>query len=132
MTRDELGEALLRHGADLERWPEDAAEAARRLLESDPEAAKLLAGFSAFEGELKEAVAPPPFGASEIGAVLTACDAKERSSWFSPRVLIAGASASALCFALGFAVMVALAQPPEAPDPLLSLAIGQDDIGGLL
>jgi hypothetical protein len=57
---------------------------------------------------------------------------EEGSDWLSPRLIIATASASALCFALGFAVMVALAQPPEAPDPLLSLAIGQDDIGGLL
>ncbi len=132
MTRDELGEALLRHGADLERWPAEVAEDARRLLASDPEAAKLLGRFSAFEGELKEAVAPPPFGASEIGAVLAARDATERGAWFSPRLLLATVSASALCFALGFAVMVALAQPPEVPDPLLSLAIGQDDIGGLL
>lgn len=52
--------------------------------------------------------------------------------WSAPRFIALLAGAGALCFALGFAVMLALAQLPEAPDPLLGLAVGQDDIGGLL
>jgi hypothetical protein len=132
MTREEFSEALLRFGADLGRWPEPEAAAARRLLDGDPGAAELLADHARFERTLAEAVEPPPFGAAEIGAVLAARDREQAAWWPAPRVLLAGAGVSALCFVLGFVTVVAITPPQDIPVPVVALALGQEDFGGLL
>jgi hypothetical protein len=135
MTREDFSEALLRFGADLGRWPREAAKEARRLVESDPAAAQLLMDFAVFERTLAQAVKPPAFGAREIGAVLAARDRQDAAWWPAPRFLIAGASLSVLSFALGFAVMLtALASQTSSDVPLaiVGLAVGQADLGGLL
>jgi hypothetical protein len=135
MTREELDEALLRFGADLERWPVETAQAARRLIAGDPEAAKLLTDYAAFEETLTQAVKPPLFGAGEIGAVLAARDRQDAAWWPSPRFLIAGAGISALSFAIGFMVMLtslAAQNNLDVPLALVGLAVGQADLGGLL
>ena len=135
MTRDEFGEALLRLGANLERWPRSDAEPAKRLVAGDPVAAKMLADFTAFERTIADAVRPPHFGAAEIGAVLGALDAAEATWSPTPRFWLAGAGVSALSFVAGFAVMLAMlsAQGDSGlPLSLIGLAAGQIDIGGLL
>lgn len=133
MTREEFSEALLRFGADLGRWPAQEAAEARRLLDGDPGAAEVLADFTAFERTLGEAVKPPPFGAAEIGVVLAARDRQEQAAWWpSPRFLLAGAGVSALCFVLGFVSVMAITQPQDIPLPVVGLALGQEDFGGLL
>lgn len=134
MTREEFGEALLRFGAKLERWPRSEAEAARRLMQGDPLAAKMLVDHAAFERMIAEAVTPPEFGAAEIGSVLAALDDAE--TWSpTPRFLIASAGASALSFAAGFAVMLAVLTSQGGADlspSLIDLAVGQGNLGGLL
>jgi hypothetical protein len=135
MTREEFSEALLRFGADLGRWPKEGAQAARRLLDSDPDAAKILMDFTAFEQTLAQALKPPAFGASEIGAVLAARDRQDAAWWPAPRYVIAGAGLSVLSFAIGFAVMLttlASQTSSDVPLAIIGLAVGQADLGGLL
>jgi hypothetical protein len=135
MTREEFGEALLRFGAKLERWPLSEAEAAKRLMAGDPMAAKMLADFAGFERTIADAVTPLPFGAAEIGSVLAALDEAE-SGWSpTPRFLIASAGATALSFAAGFAVMLAMLASQsgaEVPSAIIDMAVGQGNLGGLL
>ena len=40
MTREDFGEALLRFGPDLERWPGNLAQSAKGLVGDDPVAAR--------------------------------------------------------------------------------------------
>ena len=68
MTREELNDALLRFGGDLERWPQPERDAARSLVRGDAVAAKMLSNFVAFEQTIAEAVRSEPFGAAEIGS----------------------------------------------------------------
>ena len=132
MTREQFSEALLRFGGDLGRWPRAEAEAARALLASDPDAARRLAEFSAFEQTLAQAVESAPFGAAEIGMILAARDREEAAWWPAPRFLVAGAGVSALCFALGFVTVLTVAPPQDVPAAIVGLALGQEDFGGLL
>ena len=130
MTREEFGEALLRFGAKLERWPRVEASAAERLLKSDPLAVKMLA---AFERTVSGAVEPPPFGAAEIGKVLAALDRPKETWWPAPRFWIASAGVTALSFAAGFVLMLAMTEAAhDVPAEIIGLAMGQADIGGLL
>jgi hypothetical protein len=131
MTKEELNEALLRYGADLERWPEAKRQAARLLVDSDAAAAEILSDFVAFERTLAAAVQPEPFGAADIGAVLAALDADETGWRPTPRFWIVGAGISALSFAAGFAAMLLIASQ-ELPPSLIDLASGQMNFGGLL
>jgi hypothetical protein len=135
MTREEFGEALLRFGAKLERWPRPDAAAAKYLLAHDPVAAKMLADFSGFERTVADAVTPPPFGAAEIGSVLAALEESEESWRPSRQFWIAGVGASALSFAAGIAVMlysVTAQGQIDLPLSMIGLAIGQADLGGVL
>jgi hypothetical protein len=133
MTREEFSEALLRFGADLGRWPEPEAAAARRLLDGDPGAAELLADHARFERTLAEAVEPPPFGAAEIGAVLAALNRPPETWWPPPRIWIASAGVTALSFAAGFLLIKAMSNAsPDLSLSVIGLAMGQADIGGLL
>ncbi|WP_343718445.1 hypothetical protein [Inquilinus sp.] len=135
MTRAELDEALLRFGADLDRWPRKLADSARRLVVEDPDAAEMLARFAAFERTLGAAVHPPPFGSAEIGRILAAVEAEEatwRPTW---RFWAASAGGSLLSLAAGAVVM--LATLPRGADldialSVLALVSGQGDLGGLL
>jgi hypothetical protein len=135
MTRAELDEALLRFGADLDRWPQKLAESARQLMARDPAAVEILTRFAAFEDTIGAAVRPPPFGAAEIGRILAAVEAEEgawRPGW---RFWTASAGASLLSLAAG--AMVMLATLPGRADldtalSVLGLVAGQGDIGGLL
>jgi hypothetical protein len=135
MTRAELDEALLRFGADLDRWPQKLAESARQLLARDPAAVEILARFAAFEDMVAAAVRPPPFGAAEIGRILTAVEAEKgvwRPTW---RFWVASGGASLLSIAAG--AMVMLATLPGRADldialSVLGLVAGQGDLGGLL
>lgn len=135
MTRGEFDEALLRYGADLTWWPPREAEAARRLVAADREAAKMLADFATFEQTVADAVRPPPFGAAEIGRVLGALKEKE-DTWRPGRGFwIAGASVSLLSFAAGAVLMVATLSSSGALDLALALAeaaSGGGEIGGLM
>ncbi|HZP09308.1 hypothetical protein [Methyloceanibacter sp.] len=131
MNREELNEALLRFGGDLERWPEGKKEAASLLVASDPTAARMLADFAAFERTLADAVRPAPFGAGEIGGVLQALDATEASWSPTPRFWIASAGLSALSFAAGFAAMM-MASAQDVSPSLIDFASGQANFGGLL
>jgi hypothetical protein len=133
MTREEFGEALLRFGGNFERWPQVEAKKAKRLVESDPIAAKMLADFSAFERTIADAVEPPPFGAAEIGAVLAALDRPPETWWPTPRFWIASAGVTALSFAAGFLLIKAMSNAsPDLSLSVIGLAMGQADIGGLL
>jgi hypothetical protein len=133
MTREEFGEALLRFGANLERWPREQAAAAERLLETDPLAAKMLVDFTAFERTIADAVEPPPFGAAEIGAVLAAIDQPNETWWPAPRFWIASAGVTALSFLAGFILARAMTvSSPDLPLAIIGVAMGQADIGGLL
>jgi hypothetical protein len=133
MTREEFGEALLRYGANLGRWPEVQATAARQLVEGDPAAAKMLADFASFERTLADAVEPPPFGAAEIGAVLAALDRPVETWWPAPRFWIASAGVTALSFVAGFMLIKAMTDAsPDLSLSVIGLAMGQADIGGLL
>lgn len=134
MTREDFSEALLRFGADLERWPGALARTARRLVASDPVAAKMLSDFAAFDRTVAEAVEPPPFGAAEIGSVLAALDDEETTWMPTRRFWLAGASASVLSFVAGIVVMLAVvtSQGGAVPTSLIGLALGQADIGDLL
>ncbi|WP_342237338.1 hypothetical protein [Inquilinus sp. OTU3971] len=135
MTRAEFDEALLRFGADLDRWPQKLAASARQLLGRDPAAVEILAQFAAFEDTVGAAIHPPPFGAAEIGRILAAVEAEEagwRPTW---RFWAASAGASLLSLAAG--AMVMLATLPGRGDldialSVLGLVAGQGDIGGLL
>lgn len=135
MTRAELDEALLRFGADLDRWPQKLAESARQLMARDPAAAEILTRFAAFEDTIGAAIRPPPFGAAEIGRILATVEAEEagwRPTW---RFWTASAGASLLSLAAG--AMVMLATLPGRADldtalSVLGLVAGQGDIGGLL
>jgi hypothetical protein len=131
MTREELNEALLRFGADLERWPQPERDAARQLVRSDKAAAKMLSDFAAFEVTLAEAVRPAPFGAAEIGAVLSKLDSAEAGWRPTPKFWIASAGISALSFAAGVAVMLVVWSQDISPS-LMDLASGQVNLGGLL
>jgi hypothetical protein len=134
MTREDFGEALLRFGPDLERWPGDLAQSAKGLVGDDPVAAKMLKDFAAFERTVAEAVEPPPFGAAEIGSVLTALDRSEETWSPARRFWLAGAGASAISFVAGFVLMLAVieAQGGAVPASIIGLAFGQADLGGLL
>ena len=133
MTREEFGEALLRFGAKLERWPQVERGAAERLLKSDPLAAKMLADFTGFERAVSAAVDPPPFGAAEIGKVLAALDHPKETWWPAPRFWIASAGVTALSFVAGFVLILAMAEAShDVPAEIIGLAMGQADIGGLL
>jgi hypothetical protein len=124
MTREEFSEALLRFGAKLERWPHAEASAAERLVKSDPLAAKMLADFTAFERIVSDAVAPPPFGAAEIGAVLAALDRPKETWWPAPRFWIASAGVTALSFAAGFVLMLAMTEAShDVPTEIIGLAM---------
>lgn len=135
MTRAELDDALLRFGADLDRWPQKLAASARQLTARDPAATEILTRFTAFEDTIGAAVRPPPFGAAEIGRILAAVEAEEagwRPGW---RFWAASAGASLLSLAAG--AMVMLATLPGSADldialSVLGLVSGQGDIGGLL
>jgi hypothetical protein len=131
MTRDELGEALLRYGADPERWPERERMAAKLLVSGDARAANLLADFAAFEHTVADALRPAPFGAAEIGKVLARLDEVEAGWRPTPLFWIAGASISALSFAAGFAAMLCVSAQEASPS-LIDLASGQINFGGLL
>ncbi len=50
----ELAEALDRWGSDLDDWPNSAASEARKLLESSPEAARLMQETATLEIELAQ------------------------------------------------------------------------------
>jgi hypothetical protein len=135
MTRAELDEALLRFGADLDRWPRKLADSARRLVAEDAEAAEMLARFAALERTLGAAVRPPPFGAAEIGRILAAVEAEEAAWQPTWRFWTASAGASLLSLAAGAVVM--LATLPGGADldvalSVLALMSGQGDLGGLL
>lgn len=135
MTRDEFDEALLRYGADLTRWSPAEAEAARQLVTGDREAAKMLADFGVFEETIAEAVRPPPFGAPEIGRVLTALEETDDLWRPSRGFWIAGASVSLFSFAAGAVLMVATLSSSGALDLALALAdvaSGGGEIGGLM
>jgi len=136
VTREEFDEALLRYGAGLERWPQDAAAAARRLVESDPVAAKMQIEAVAFERTVADAVQPPAFGASEIGAVLAALPETKQVWGVAPKIWLTGAAGvSVLSFVAGFLLMRASLASHDAlgvPLTILGLAMGQADIGGLL
>jgi hypothetical protein len=135
MTRAEFDDALLRFGADLDRWPPKLAAAARTLLAGDTEAAGMLARSAAFEETLAAAVRPPSFGAAEIGRILAAAEAEEagwRPTW---RFWAASAGASLLSLAAG--AMLMLSTLPGRTDldlalSVLGMAAGQSGMGGLL
>jgi hypothetical protein len=135
MTRAELDGALLRFGADLDRWPQKLAESARQLAAGDREAAAMLARSAAFEETVRAAIRPPPFGAAEIGRILAAAEAEE-GGW-TPTWRFWAASAGASLLSLAGGAMVMLATLPGRSDldlalSLLGLAAGQGDLGGLL
>jgi hypothetical protein len=133
MTREEFGEALLRHGPDFKRWPMELARSAGLLVASDPVAAKMLGDFAALERTLAAAVEPPPFGAAEIGSVLVALDRAEEGWAPARRFWIAGAGASVASFVAGFVLMLmTIVQGEAIPASIIVLAFGQADIGGLL
>lgn len=133
MTLEEFGEALLRFGGNLERWPQEEAKKAARLVESEPVAAKMLVDFSAFERTVADAVEPPPFGAAEIGAVLAVLDRPAETWWPAPRFWVASAGVTALSFAAGFLLIKAMTNAsPDLSLSVIGLAMGQADIGGLL
>jgi hypothetical protein len=136
VTREEFDEALLRYGANLERWPRDTAVAARRLVASDPVAARMQVEAAAFERTVADAVRPPAFGAPEIGAVLAALPEAKEGWGLAPRVWLTGAAGvSVLSFVAGFLVMRASLASHDVlgvPLTILGLAMGQADIGGLL
>jgi hypothetical protein len=133
VTRQDFDLALLRYGSNLDRWPPELAAKARRLVEGDPLAVKMLTEAVALDRAVAEAVQPPEFGAAEIGRILQTIDA-EPEAWTPSRWFwIAGAGASALSFAAGFAVMLMLQSASQALSPeLVGLAIGNAEIGGLL
>lgn len=135
MTRAELDAALLRFGADLDRWPQKLAESARHLAAGDREAAAMLARSAAFEETVRAAIRPPPLGAAEIGRILAAAEAEE-GGW-TPTWRFWAASAGASLLSLAGGAMVMLATLPGRGDldlalSLLGLAAGQGDLGGLL
>jgi len=135
MTRAELDAALLRFGADFDRWPPRLAESARQLAAGDREAAEMLARFAAFEVTVRAATRPPPFGAAEIGRILAAAEAEEGGWTPTWRFWAASAGASLLSLAAG--AMVMLATLPGRGDldialSVLGLVTGQGDLGGLL
>lgn len=133
MTREEFGEALLRFGARLERWPQIERSEAERLVASDPLAARMLVDFTAFERTVSAAVEPPPFGAAEIGKVIAALDRTNETWWPAPRFWIASAGVTALSFAAGFVLILAMTEAShDVPTEIIGLAMGQADIGGLL
>ena len=57
MTFDELDEALLKWGADLDQWPPAQRSAARVLLDTDAAAQALLNEMASFEAGLGAATA---------------------------------------------------------------------------
>jgi hypothetical protein len=136
VTREDFSEALLHFGADLDRWPQVQAEAARRLISADAVAAKMLADSGTFERTIADAVEPPPFGAAEIGAVLGALPEARSASRFSPGLWLAGAAGvSLLSFIAGFTVMQAnLAAQDQLGVPLaiIAFAMGDTSVGGLM
>jgi len=133
MTREEFSEALLRFGGNLDRWPQEARAAAQALVAADAEAARMLAEFSAFEQTVAEAVRPQPFGAAEIGAVLAAIG-REEAAWPTRGFWFLGAGASAVSFAAGFALVLFVVSGSglDLPLPLVGMALGDGNIGGLL
>ncbi len=135
MTRGELDVALLRFGADLNRWPPRLAESARQLAAGDPEAAEMLAQSAAFEETIRAAIRPPPFGAAEIGRILAGAEVEEGGWTPSWRFWAASAGASLLSLAGG--AMMMFATLPGGGDldialSVLGLVAGQGDLGGLL
>lgn len=58
MTRDELITLLESHGSKPENWPDAARSATRNLLDTDPEAARILARFEEMDTALAAIPAP--------------------------------------------------------------------------
>ena len=131
MTREELNEALLRFGGDLERWPQPERDAALSLVRGDAGAAKMLSDFVVFERTIAEAVQSEPFGAAGIGSVLARLDTAEAGWRPTRRFWIASAGISALSFAAGFAAMLMFSSQ-DVPLSIMDLASGQANFGGLL
>ncbi|WP_137392363.1 hypothetical protein [Rhodoligotrophos defluvii] len=135
MSRDEFEAALLRLGANFALWPDELRSQAQALVSEDPACAALLADFRAWERQLRAAVQPQPFGAADIGRVLSAVDAAEAGWRPGKSFWIAGASLSALSFVAGVVLMLQTLAPEDVlgvPLSFIALAAGQGDIGGLL
>lgn len=104
MDRIEFENKLLAWGGDLDHWPAAEAEAARRLLASDPESRILLADVVAADDAVRAATAAT-LDATLIGRLLatTRSPPARRRPWGGWRpILPAGALAVLLIAASGF------------------------------
>jgi hypothetical protein len=104
MDRIEFENKLLVQGADLDRWPAAEAEAAKRLLASEPETRALLADLIATDNAIRAATATT-LDVALVGRILAATQRPPaRSSlWGGWRPMLpAGALAVLLIAASGF------------------------------
>lgn len=65
MMDEQFKDGLDQYGGDLDRWPPEAAAAARRLLAVSPTAQALLDETAEIERVLRESEAPPPSGLAD-------------------------------------------------------------------
>ncbi|MBS1167783.1 MAG: hypothetical protein H6R00_3808 [Proteobacteria bacterium] len=102
MDRTEFENKLLVRGADLDRWPAAEAEAARRLLATDPESRTLLADLIATDNAIRAATATT-LDAALVGRIFAATQRLPagRRLWSGWRpVLPAGALVAVLLVAV--------------------------------
>ena len=76
MTRQELEDALDRHGADLQRWPEALRQEAAALIARDPSAARLFARAERVEALVRDAAEPIPIDSALVGRIVDAYAAR--------------------------------------------------------
>ena len=123
MTRQELEQALDRHGAEMSRWPPETHDAAERLIAADTGAAALVAAAAKLDRSLAVLAAPTPFSSADVGRVIArARRGRTGGSRLRPGFASAlAAGALVLCLGLGFALGLAL--PPDDNEAAIAALI---------
>jgi len=122
MTPDEFEEGLDRWGADLTRWPADAAARARACLAGTAEARRQFAAAARLDDQLRTLAAhqAPAWLATRIAARTAAAGRLDRLlQWFGARLWRPALLAVAVT-AAGYVTGLAVREPLSAVDSALA------------
>jgi hypothetical protein len=97
MTRERFETLAEAYGGDLDRWPTEAAASARRLLQSDPALADLLAEADSVDALL--ASSPPPAFSGVLREKVIAAAPRLAGTWNRTTRWLSGAGLAAACAA---------------------------------
>ena len=70
MKRDQFEQTVIRLGSDVEQWPDDLRDQARRVLANEPEARKFLGEWQAHDALLRKALIVDVRDSAITGTVL--------------------------------------------------------------